>query len=64
MADFTKDVIRIIMEHKCTFVRHGNGDHDRWYSPITGKNFTVDGSIKKRHTANAILKSAGIGKRF
>jgi hypothetical protein len=64
MADYTKDVIRIIKEYGCVFVRHGNGDHDRWYSPITNKNFTVDGSIKKRHTANETLKEAGIGKRF
>lgn len=24
----------------CYFVRHG-GDHDRWYSPITNKKFSV-----------------------
>ena len=26
--------------------------------------FTVDGRIKSRHTANEILKQAGIGKQF
>jgi hypothetical protein len=64
MADYTKEVIRIIREHGCIFVRHGAGDHNRWYSPINKRNFTVDGSIKKRHSANETLKAAGIGKMF
>jgi hypothetical protein len=28
------------------------------------RKFTVDGKIKSRHTANAVLKQAGIGKKF
>jgi hypothetical protein len=42
----------------------GDGDHEIWHSPITKRNITVDGEIKSRHTANAILKQAGIGKKF
>jgi len=45
-------------------VRHGKGDHDIWYSPITRINVTVDGKIKSRHTANAILKQCGIDMQF
>jgi hypothetical protein len=49
----------------CRFDRHGGrGDHDIWYSPITNRKFTVDNKIKSRHTANAVLKQAGIGKKF
>ena len=40
------------------------GDHDIWYIPITKKYFTVDGKIKSRHTANAIMKQAGIDYHF
>ena len=48
----------------CYFERPGKGDHEIWFSPITGIRFVVDGSIKSRHTANAVLKQAGLPKRF
>jgi len=35
-----------------------------WYSPITQRNFPVDGNIKSRHWANIVLKQAGIEKKF
>lgn len=44
--------------------RHGKGDHDIWYSPITGVHVTVDGKIKSRYTAKAVMKQSGIDKRF
>ena len=31
------------MKRGCFFKRHGKGDHDIWYSPLTDINFTVDG---------------------
>lgn len=64
MAEYEKKVRDILSSYGCFFVRHGKGDHDIWYSPITGKNITVDGKIKSRYTANAILKQAGIKERF
>lgn len=64
MAEYEKQVREILPENRCTFVRHGRGDHDIWYSPISGKYFTVDGKIKSRHTANAIMKQSGISHRF
>jgi hypothetical protein len=33
-------------------------------SPINGKSFPVDHKIKSRHTANGILKRAGLPKAF
>jgi predicted RNA binding protein YcfA (HicA-like mRNA interferase family) len=45
-------------------VRQGKGDHEIWQSPISGKRFVVDGKIKSRHTANAIMKQAGIDHHF
>lgn len=64
MAEYEKKVRDIIKKNKCVFVRHGKGDHDIWYSPITKTNFTVDGKIKSRHTANAIMKQSGIEHKF
>jgi len=64
MAEFEKKVREILKEYKCTFTRHGKGDHDIWYSPITKRYFTVDSKIKSRHTANAIMQQAGIKNHF
>lgn len=64
MATYEQDVIAELTAAGCTFVRHGKGDHDIWYSPISQKNFVVDGTIKSRHTANGVLKQAGLAKKF
>jgi predicted RNA binding protein YcfA (HicA-like mRNA interferase family) len=44
--------------------RQGKGDHEIWKHTETGKRVTVDNGCKKRHTANAILKDAGLPKAF
>lgn len=31
---------------------------------MTGKQVTVDGSMKSRHTANTVLKQAGLPNAF
>ena len=64
MAEYEKAVRDILAANQCVFVRHGKGDHDIWFSPITGRHITVDGKIKSRHTPNAIMKQSGIDHRF
>ena len=64
MAEYEKIVRDELSKNGCTFVRHGRGGHDIWYSPITGRHFTVDGKIKSRHTENAIMKQSGLDRRF
>lgn len=64
MAEYEKKVRDILTQNGCTFYRHGKGDHDIWYSPLTGRHVTVDGKIKSRHTANAIMKQCGIKHKF
>jgi hypothetical protein len=64
MADYEAKVRGILAQNGCYFQRHGKGDHDIWYSPITGLSITVDSVIKSRHTANAIMKRAGINHHF
>lgn len=64
MAEYEKAVRKKLKEEGCYFVRRGKGDQDIWYSPITDSNVTVDGKIKSRHTANAIMKQAGISYKF
>jgi hypothetical protein len=48
----------------CYFKRHGRGDHDIWFSPVSNRSITVDKVIKSRHTANEVLKQAGLEKQF
>ena len=64
MTSYTPDVVALLLEHGCRFVRHGKGDHDIWFSPVTQRHFVVDAKILSRHTANAIMKQAGIAHKF
>lgn len=64
MAEYEKKVRDILSKNDCYSVRSGKGDHEIWYSPKTKRNFTVDGKIKSRHTANAIMKQSGIDHKF
>jgi len=64
MASFTPELKRRLLDHGCRFERHGKGDHEIWYSPITNRRFVVDNDIQSRHTANAVLRQAGLAKHF
>jgi hypothetical protein len=64
VADFSRDVRRILREAGCYLVRQGKDDHEIWYSPITNTTFPVDGKIASRHSANGVLKDAGLPKAF
>ncbi|MBI4443950.1 MAG: type II toxin-antitoxin system HicA family toxin [Acidobacteria bacterium] len=64
MASYTLRLKEILRAQGCSFERMGRGDHEIWYSPITDRRFPVDHNIRSRHTANAILKQAGIPKQF
>jgi predicted RNA binding protein YcfA (HicA-like mRNA interferase family) len=63
-ASLTPQLKRLLSQAGCSFERQGKGDHEIWYSPLTDRRFVVDNSIKSRHTANAILKQAGLPKCF
>jgi hypothetical protein len=64
VVSFTPELVRLLKEAGCRFERAGKGDHDVWYSPLTNLRFVVDAKIKSRHTANAVLKQAGLPKSF
>jgi hypothetical protein len=61
---FTPELKKLLLAADCVFERAGKGDHEIWYSLITERRFVVDSSIKSRHTANAVLKQAGLKKAF
>jgi hypothetical protein len=64
MSDYTPLLKQYLRESGCRFYRQGKGDHEIWFSPITKIKFVIDNSIKSRHTANAVLKQAGLPKKF
>lgn len=63
-GNFAPEPKRLLSESGCEFERHGKGDQDIWFSQHTGVRFPVDQKIKSRHTANAVLKQAGLPKYF
>ena len=63
MANYTKQVLALLSSHGCYFIRRGKGSHKMWYSPISKRPFTVVDKIENRHTANGILKDAGINEK-
>ncbi len=64
MGNYTRELKKLLREEGCRFERQGKGDHEIWYSPVTLKRFPVDNEIKSRHTANEVLKQAGLPKAF
>ena len=64
MAHYEKMVRDKLKENGCYFHRHGRGDHDIWFSPITQLPITIDNKIVSRHTANGIMKRAGINWKY
>ncbi len=63
MNDFGKPVRLILTEAGCAFLRRGKGDHEIW-TTRDGRRLVVPVHIKSRHTANGILKDAGLPKAF
>lgn len=64
MNDYGKPVRELLKESGCERLRLGRGDHEVWRSPHAPNPFTVPVKIKSRHTANGILKDAGLAKAF
>jgi predicted RNA binding protein YcfA (HicA-like mRNA interferase family) len=61
---FDRPLRDLLRKAGCDLVRQGKGSHEIWYSPVTKRNFAVPVGIVSRHTANAILRQAGLPKGF
>ena len=61
---FDRDLERLLRAAGCVPVRDGKGSHAVWKNPGNGRVFVVPQGIVSRHTANAVLKQAGLGKGF
>jgi predicted RNA binding protein YcfA (HicA-like mRNA interferase family) len=58
------DLARLLKEAGCHVVRQGKGSHEIWFSPISNRTLTVPRNTQKPHTANGVLKDAGLKKAF
>ncbi|KQT64439.1 MULTISPECIES: type II toxin-antitoxin system HicA family toxin [unclassified Aureimonas] len=61
---FDRDLRDLLQAAGCRMIRQGKGSHEIWTSPAGGTSFAVPVGIASRHTANAILKQAGLKKAF
>ena len=61
--DFYPDLSELLLEAGCVKRSGGKGSHEKWPSPLNGRTFIVPRS-KSRHTANEVLKQAGLPKAF
>lgn len=64
MADYRKDLLKILKRNGCNFIRQGKGSHKIWYSPVSDQKFPVQQKIRSKKTANSLLKQAGLDKAF
>lgn len=64
MNDFAPAVRRLLAAAGFVFARHGRGDHEIWRSEAANMSVVVDGRIRSRHTANGVLKQAGLPEAF
>jgi predicted RNA binding protein YcfA (HicA-like mRNA interferase family) len=61
--DFYPDLSRLLRAAGWVRVSGGKGRHERWRNAASGRILTVP-RTKSRHTANDILKDAGLPKAF
>ncbi len=64
MADLYRELVALPRENGCQLLRPSKGSHEIWFSPITKRPVTVPRTTKSRHTANEVLKQAGLPKKF
>ena len=60
---YAKQLRVILRDHGWDFERAGKGDHEVW-SKAACRSVIVDNGMASRHTANAVLKQAGIKMKF
>jgi len=55
-------VIVQLLAHGYSFLRAGKGAHEIWTNGL--RHQTISRNMPSRHTANVIMKQAGIAHRF
>lgn len=61
--DYYREIARCLEAAGWVKTAGGKGSHEKWIDPKTGRIVIVPQS-KSRHTANEVLKQAGLPKAF
>lgn len=64
MKGYYEPLTKLLREAGWRFLRTGKGSHEIWCDAGGGHAVTVPRNCKSRHTANGILKDAGLRERF
>ena len=64
MKGYYRLVVRELEAAGYLLIRYGKGDHQIWQHPTTKKSVVVDRGVVSRHSANGIMKQAGLSKHF
>ncbi len=58
------ELVRLLKRAGCEIIRQGKGSHEIWYSPLSRRTFSVPRNTRNTHSANSVLKDAGLPKAF
>lgn len=61
---FYAQVTAALREAGFEYKRQAKGDHEVWHSATLNKSVIVDRGSLSRHTANSVMKQAGLRKHF
>jgi predicted RNA binding protein YcfA (HicA-like mRNA interferase family) len=61
--DFYREIVRLLSDAGWARAAGGKGSHEKWVHMQSGRVVIVPRS-KSRHTANEVLKQAGLPKAF
>ena len=61
---YYRDICKLLRQQGYEYLANAKGSHEKWQHPKSGKIVIVPRHLLSRHTANAICKDIGLGKRF
>jgi predicted RNA binding protein YcfA (HicA-like mRNA interferase family) len=64
MPDYYRQVTALLRAAQFEKIPGGKGSHEKWRSDVLSVTTIVPKSLKSRHTANGILKTAKIDKKL
>jgi len=64
MASYYRDLIKILRSNGIDRIPGGKGSHEKWRNNRLRKTVVVPRNCNRRHTANEVLKQAGLPKAF
>lgn len=63
-SDLYRKVTASLWKNHFERIAGGKGSHEKWENTVLGVTLTVPRNLKSKHTANNILKDAGLPKMF